>query len=410
MSFAIARQPVFDTKREIYGYEIYLRRSDDLTKYPEDIPYNKATFIVAELIAELGIKKVSEGKTIFFNVTIDSLLNKVIDLLPIDRVAFEVMPPQISIGETVYTNALKRIEELKGKGAHIVLTEKLYSGKYADIFKLADIVEFPVQDIDQGKVDAIKRNKKKLLISRIEKESDYEKSLKFADLLEGNFLAPPTVVKELELAPFLKSTLMRMIGALNSVQSVKEFADIIASDVGMSAKLLRFVNSAYFSRRKEIKDIVQACAYLGMENLKKFTLLVATNDYLSVEDPHLWKRSLIRAYLAQEIMKERNPSLANASYLAGLFSLIDKILGVDKIEFLREVGIDKEIIDAFTGANEELSFALQKAVLLEEASEMGPEKLDKVIDTVAKELGKEPIELSALIAEAKSQADEIIKV
>ena len=410
MSFAIARQPVFDTKREIYGYEIYLRRSDNLTKYPEDIPYNKATFIVAELIAELGISKISEGKRIFFNVTIDSLLNRVIDILPVEMVAFELMPPQIEIGETVYSSALKRIEELKSKGASIVLTEKLYSGKYADILKICDTVEFSAQRIDEGKVEAVKRNHKKLLVSRIEKQSEYESVIEFADFLEGNYLAPPVIIKEFELAPFLKSTLMRMIGALNSVQSVKEFADIIASDVGMSAKLLRFVNSAYFSRRKGIKDIVQACTYLGMENLKKFTLLVATNDYLSVEDPHLWKRSLIRAYLAQEIMKEKNPSLANEAYLAGLFSLIDKILGVDKIEFLREVGIDKEIIDAFTGANEELSFALQKAVLLEEASEMGPEKLDKVIDTVAKELGKEPVELSALIAEAKSQAEEIIRV
>jgi len=72
MSFAIARQPVFDSEGEIFGYEVYLRRTDNLESYPQDIPYNKATFIVAELIGELGVKRISEGKKIFVNVTLDS--------------------------------------------------------------------------------------------------------------------------------------------------------------------------------------------------------------------------------------------------------------------------------------------------------------------------------------------------
>ncbi len=410
MNFAIARQPVFDTEKNIYGYEIYLRRADDLTKYPSDVPYNKATYIAAELIAELGIKKVSEGKPIFFNVTVDSILNRVIDLLPVDKIIFELMKPQIEIGQTVYSNALKRLEELKGKGAQIALSENLYSGKYADLLKISQIVEFSVRNLDEAKISAVKRNQKKVLISRIETEGEYQRAVGFADYLEGNFLAPPELIKEFEVAPFLKSTLMRMLAALNSAQSVREFANVIASDVGMSAKLLRFVNSAFFAKRKEIKDLVQACAYLGMENLKKFTLLVATNDYLAVEDPNLWKKSLMRAYLAQEIMKKRNPGLANEAYLAGLFSLIDKILGVDKVEFLKEVGIDEEIINAYLGKNEELSFALSKAVELEEASEKDANILDEVINKVAQELSEDPSEINMLIAEAKAQSEEIIRL
>ncbi len=410
MNFAIARQPIYDLEKNIYGYEVYLRRADDLTKYPSDVPYNKATFIVAELIAELGINRVSEGKYIFMNVTLDSILNKVLDLLPIERVVFQVMPPQIEIGQSIYSSALKRMEELKDRGGVIALTEGLYSGKYADILRLSQIVEFSINTIDEAKANAVRRNRKKILISKIEKEEDYKKAISFGDFFEGNYLGKPAVIKEFELAPFLKSTLMRMLSALNSVQSVREFANIIASDVGMSAKLLRFVNSAYFARRKEIRDLVQACAYLGMDNLKKFTLLVATNDYVSVENPYLWKKSLVRAILSEEIMKKVKPSLANEAYLVGLFSLIDKILGVDKIEFLREVDMDQEIIDAYTGANRELSLALQKASMLEEASELGGEKLNRVIDMLSKELNMEPMELSGLLAKAQTQAEEILKI
>ncbi len=410
MNFAIARQPIYDLEKNIYGYEVYLRRADDLTKYPSDVPYNKATFIVAELIAEVGPKNISEGKPIFLNVTLDSILNRVLDLLPLDKVVFQIMKPQMEIGQAVYSQALKRIREFKDKSVLFCLTEDLYSGKYVDLFKLSDMVEFSITSITEEKIQACRKNGKKILVSRIETQDHFQTALKFADLLQGNYLGSPHLIREFEIAPFLKSTLIRMISALNNVQSVKEFADIVSSDVGMSAKLLRFVNSAYFTKRKEIKDLVQACAYLGMDNLKKFTLLVATNDYISVENPYLWKKSLIRAILAEEIMKKVKPSLANEAYIAGLFSLIDEILGVDKVEFLRDVGIDDEIIQAYTGENKELSSVLEKAIMLEETSEKDGEELDEIINKLSSELNISPVDLTSLLVEARTQAEEILKI
>jgi len=271
-------------------------------------------------------------------------------------------------------------------------------------------VEFRAKSLDEGKSAGVRRNGKKVLVSHVESEREFERVKPLGDFFVGNYLGAPSVIKEFEIAPFLKATLMRMIAALNTAQSIKDFANIIASDVGMSAKLLRFVNSAYFARRKEIKDLVQACAYLGMENLKKFTLLVATNDYVSVENPVLWRKSLIRAILAEELAKRIKPVVANEAYLAGLFSLIDKILGVDKIEFLRDVNIDQEIIDAYTNANEDLSQILQKAIVLEEALEMGSERLEKVVEAYSAELGVMPYELNNWVLEAQEKAGEILRI
>ncbi len=410
MSFAIIRQPVFDIEGNIFGYEVYLRRTHDLKEYPKDIPYNKATFIIAELVGELGVKRISEGKKTIISVTLDSILNKTLDLLTIDRIVFKIIPPQVETGKTIYANALKRIEELKNRGGVVAITEQLYSPKYLELLEKASVVVFKANSIDEGKSSAVRRNNKKVLISNIESEKDYEEVKPLGDLFEGNYLGEPTLIKEFEIAPFLKATLMRMIATLNTAQSIKDFANVIASDVGMSAKLLRFVNSAYFSRRKEIKDLIQACAYLGMENLKKFTLLVATNDYVSVENPILWKKSLIRAILAEQLAKRKIPVLTNEAYLAGLFSLIDKILGVDKVEFLTEVNIDREIIDAYTGKNKDLSEVLREAIFLEEALEAGKEPLEKAVEDLAQRLGVMPFELNNWVMEAQEKAGEILRL
>ena len=410
MSFVIARQPVFDREGSLFGYEVYLRRTNDLSRYPEDVSYNKATFIVAELIGEIGVDRISEGKKIFMNVTLDSILNKVLDILNLERMVFQIMASQTEVGASIYQNALKRIDELKEKGSLISIKEEFYSSKFVDLIERSAIVEFSVSSVDENKASAVRRNGKKVMVTKIETDEDYSKAKHLGDLFSGNLIGPPTVVKEFEIAPFLKTTLMRMIGALNTAQSIKDFAQIIASDVGMSAKLLRFVNSAYFAKRKEIKDITQACAYLGMENLKRFTLLIATNDYAAVENPSLWKRSLVRAIIAEEIARRLKPDLTNEAYLVGLFSLIDEILGVDKVQFLKEVNVDQEIIDAFTGKNQELREILDDAILLQEALEEGGDKLIDVVNTISAKFRMQPFELRNKVLEAQDKAEEMLRI
>ncbi len=411
MSFVIARQAIYDGEGNLFGYEVYLRRSEDLTKYPEDVPFNKATFIVAELIAEIGLDRVGGGKKVFMNVTLDSTLNKVLDLLTPGKMVFELIPPKIEASQSIYNNILKRVSEFKEKGSLIAINEELYSSRYIELLEKADIVEMSIKTIDENKIAGAKRNKKKILITRIESEAELNKVRAIGDLFEGIYLDRPSPIKEFEIAPFLKTTLLRMISALNTAQSIRDFARIIASDVGMSAKLLRFVNSAYFARRNEIKDIVQACSYLGMENLKKFTLLIATNDYVSVENPALWKRSLVRATICEEIARKLRPELANEAYLVGLFSLIDEILKVDKVEFLKEVNVDQSIIDAFTGKNRTLENILMMAIELESALEEGEgDRIKEKIRDYAQKLHISEGDLKNKLLEALSKSEEIIKL
>jgi Predicted signal transduction protein containing EAL and modified HD-GYP domains len=105
---------------------------------------------------------------------------------------------------------------------------------------------------------------------------------------------------------------------------------------------------------------------LGLKNLRNFIFLLAMNDYISVENPKLWKRSLVRALLAKSIAERIAPDFEDVAYLAGLFSLTDEILGVDKISFLMDLHLDKPIIDAYTGENERLKQILDIVSQLEE--------------------------------------------
>ena len=413
MSYVVARQPIYDREGNIVAYEVFLRRKDKLDEYPKEVEFSKAAYLVTDFVVGIGVEKIAKGKKVVINFALESILNKTIDLLPFEKVIFNLNPPEVSVGETLYKRILERLEEIVKKGGEILLNEKLYTGKYKEIFELSHGVEFTVQSVSKDKVNAIHSYKKKVMVTRIETKEDYNKAYELGvDYFEGFYLAPPEPLKEkeIELVPFLKLTLLRLMSALTSSKSLKEVAEIISSDVGMTIRFLQFVNSAYFARRKKIEDVSHAVSYVGLENVKRFLLLLALNDFIKVENPELWKKSLIRAHIAQELVKSHSPDLSEKAFLVGLFSLLDRILGVDIPSFLSELNVADDVIKAYTDENSPLAKILKIATLLEEAISQGDEVLEEIAEQQAKELGLPQVELTMIAREAKRRAEAILNI
>jgi EAL and modified HD-GYP domain-containing signal transduction protein len=367
MSFLIAKQPIFDKEGRIVAYEVYLRKKDNMLEYPKEVPYNRSAYIIVEILTEHGIDRVGEGKKVMLNVSVDALLNKAFENLPPEKLIFELLKPQIQVGGVIIGQTLKSMSRFKEAGAlfashYELLDDERYQKFVEESFFIS--VDFP--HLKDKSIEQLKAKGKRIIVTKIETKEQYEKALKVGDFFEGNYLESPYILKEFEIAPYLKTTLLRLMSLVHSAQSTKEIAEFISYDVGLTAKLLRFVNSAYFSPIQEIKSVEQACSMLGLKNLKNFIFLLAMNDYISVENSNLWKKSLVRALLAKSIAERIAPRLEDAAYLVGLFSLIDEILGVDKISFLKEINIEKLIIDGYTGENKELRQILDIVSQLEE--------------------------------------------
>ena len=411
MSYAIARQPIYDRDGNVVAYEVFLRRKDKPEEYPKEVEFSKAAYLVTDIIMELGFERVADGKKLVINFALETVLNKTIDILPFEKVVFNLNPPEVPLGEILYGKIVERLKDIVKKGGEILLNEQLYTGKYKDIFNLANSVEFTVQNLSKDKVKTLHAYKKKVMATKIESKEEYEKAYEYGvDYFEGMYLAPPELIQEVELAPFLKLTLLRLMSALSASKSLKDIADIISSDVGMTVRFLQFVNSAYFARRKKIEDVSHAVAYLGLENIRKFLLLLALNDFIKIDKPELWKKSLIRAHIAEELVRNHYPELAEKVFLTGLFSLLDKILGVDIPSFLKGLNIDDEIVKAFTGENKPLADILKIAERLEEALSQGEDKLEEVADEISQETGIPAIELVIVAKEAEKKAEAVLKI
>ncbi|MEJ7619888.1 MAG: HDOD domain-containing protein, partial [Aquificaceae bacterium] len=380
-----------------------------------EVPYGRATYIVIEIILEQGIERVGEGKRVMINVSLDSLINKAIEALDPKKLIIEIIEPQVPVGEMVYRQILNAIDKYTERGVLFSISERnLENEKIAGLLDKISIISVDAKRLNQRVVDLSKSKSKTLLISKIENAEEYSRVSRVGDLFQGMYLEGPFILKEFQTAPYLKNTLLKLIAVAHSAQSPKEIANLIATDVGMTAKILRLVNSAYYSPIKEIRSVEQACAMIGLRNLRNFLLVLAMNDYVSVENPELWKKSLVRALIAQKIAEFIHPQYESEAYLIGLFSLIDEILGMDKIAFLKDVKIEQEIIDGYTGKNVHLRSILDYSIMLEEKfpellNMQDPTKSDILVN-LERLTG---IDRQVLISIAKSSfdmADYILKV
>ncbi|WP_448587767.1 EAL and HDOD domain-containing protein [Thermocrinis sp.] len=415
MSFLIAKQPIFDKKGSIVAYEVYLRKKGNLLEYPKEVPYNIAAYIILEILMEHGINKVGEGKRVMLNVSIDSLLNKSLENLPPEKLIFELVPPQIQIGTVVISQALKSMGRFKELGVLFASSYDLHlKESYRSFIEESLLITVDFSHLVDPQIAQLKAKGKKIVVTKLESKEQYDKAYEVGDFFEGNYLEAPYVLKEFEIAPYLKDTLLKLIAMIHGAQSIKEIARFISYDVGLTAKLLRFVNSVYFSPIQEVKNVEQACAMLGMKNIRNFIFLLAMNDYISVENPHLWKKSLVRAFLASDMARYVVPDLESAAYLMGLFSLIDEILDVDKITFLKEINIDKVIIDGFTGKHKKLRELLDFASQLEEKYE-GIQSLEDpysspVLNNIEKLTGISKLDLIRMTRDAQEKAEHVLNM
>ncbi len=82
-------------------------------------------------------------------------------------------------------------------------------------------------------------------------------------------------MSRMETVPSVPSVYARVVEALQAPRtSLQEIGEIISQDVGMTAKVLQLVNSAFFGLRREVANVSQAVGLLGLETLRALVLMV----------------------------------------------------------------------------------------------------------------------------------------
>jgi c-di-GMP-related signal transduction protein len=403
METFIARQPIFDRQMDVYGYELLFRSS--LENFYNSFDQNQATLnsIVASYLFP-GSSNIAVGKRAFINFTRDNLINDRPFLLPQNSTVIEVL-------ETVDADApvIEACRKVKAAGYTIALDDFVYHPDKAPLIELADIikVDFLATSVQEQR-EMVRRFAPRGIALCAEKVETWDVLQQALDLgysyFQGYFFGKPAIISGHSI-PANKLGYLHLIREMNSPNlQFAEIERLIRGDLSLTYKLFRYLNSAAFGFRREIKSIRQTLSLLGERGLKRWVTLVALVELEDECVSELVSLALTRAFFCESIAAEigLGPE-AEDLYLLGIFSCLDAILQRPLPDVLRELCVASHIEHALLGGDGQLN-DIYKCVLAYEDADW-----EKSCELAAK-LNMKASTLPGLYRNAVTQAGEIINI
>ena len=140
-----------------------------------------------------------------------------------------------------------------------------------------------------------------------------------------------TLVEEIEELPALPDIVNLIFSVVNDPDSsADDLAEIIGSDVSLSAKILRHANSPYYGFSKKISTIKHAITLLGFRGTQALALSTSLFDDMAgnpaIDFKEYWNHSFKCATLAKSILSSLGRGNSEAAFIGGLLHDVGKIL------------------------------------------------------------------------------------
>lgn len=143
------------------------------------------------------------------------------------------------------------------------------------------------------------------------------------------------LVGGMETLPSLPDLYLEILEELRSeTASVRRVGEIISRDIGMTAKVLQLVNSAFFGRPRHVSHPANAVELLGLETIR--ALVLSIRIFSQFDQSHipgfsvsrLWNHSLRVGVWARDIalLAQQPEEIADDAFLAGVLHDAGKLI------------------------------------------------------------------------------------
>ena len=366
MDVFVARQPIFNHRRRIFAYEL-LFRTGMSNAFPGVDGDEATSSLLSSSFFTVGIEQIASGHKAFINFTEDMLLRGIPTMFPADCVVVEVLE---DVQPTVEVVAACR--SLVEKGYTLALDDFVYAENLTPLIELANIikVDFRLTPIDQIRemVETLKQYPCKLLAEKIETYEEFTLASNMGFVyFQGYFFSKPEVLKNKDI-PSSQLALLQLIVEVNRAEfEMQDIEKLVNQDISISFKLLKYLNSAYYSRLQPISSIRQAIAFLGEKGTRLFVSLIATSKLSEQKPDELIRTSCVRARFLENIGKECRMDNGDL-FMLGLFSLLDAMLDAPMEILMKQIPISEDITQALVHNTGRL-FPYLQVIQLYEAGE-----------------------------------------
>jgi len=375
---AIARQAIHDRWTRVVGYALQLRGADGRDLAALDDEERTATRTIVETFTAIGVPSLAGEHPAHVRVPRRFLLEMHALALPPERVVLEVADP--GPDDAPMHAALER---LVAQRYRVCLVCDPRGPVPLELARLAESVKLDVGTLTDAELHdcaaRFGRAYPTLIAAGVDTPALRELVLAAGfDRLQGFFLSTPDLVAG-AAPPSGRIGELRALAGLYAHSTFEELEETISRDVGLSFRLLTYLNSAYFNLPRRVASVREALVLLGMQAVKRWATLIALSG--AQDTPHeLTVTALVRARLC-ELIRRESPAGAGAGegvpepepdpeayFTVGLFSVVDAIAQAPLAQAIDGLPLSEEA----------------RAALLEHRGRMG----DALAATIAWERGR----------------------
>lgn len=340
----IVREPLLDPKQRVIGYELSWQRYG---QWVENAGLEALIGFVAEqLVGEDG-DWLLRDKLLFLDAVPAMLSADSLHALPPAHTVLTIQAQELNSRDTV---AAMQALRAGGVGISVGGADAGLLGK--NLSRVASYAEVRFSGADvaaQARMYAAARASAVRLVGRpVTTWQDFDACAALGlDAFVGKLHLTPRPggdVKGMNPAQTIILQLMQMVQANDDIPKLEA---VLKRDPALIYKLLRFINSAGFGAGREVQSLRQAISLMGYAPLYRWLTLLLATASTSGYSPVLMETAVVRARLC-ELLGQKFLARGEGEnlFVAGMFSLLDRLLGLPMKEVLDTVGLPDEVVKA----------------------------------------------------------------
>lgn len=350
-SIFVARQPVFHPDETVWGYELLFRSSEEnFATITDDTQATSS--VIADGLA-MAMEGMPSGSRILINFPEEMLLEESGFALPKENCIIEVLE-----GVKPSKATLRAVRKLKTAGYTIAVDDYFGQPQLKPFLDLADIVKIDILELDsdiervKATLEGIPTEGTTLLAEKVEDNETFQalKGLGFS-LFQGFFFSKPEIIPGKKLSSNEMSKLQLLAELSKDDFDSNKLAEVLQSDPNLSYRLFRYINSVGFGLTSKVTSLKRAIDMMGMLQAKQWlrsALLADINP--APKAGELAYMSVHRAKFLETacILTSDNTCVPDTMFIAGLFSLLDTMLGIKMDDILEKLPLEESIVEGLT--------------------------------------------------------------
>jgi len=380
----IVREPLLDPAQRVIGYELSWQH--DERAIPTDQELEALVAFVAEHVCHEEHGWLLRDKMLFLDAVPAMLSTDALHCLPPERTVLTLHIRKLTSPDV--RSAVQAVR-VGGVGVSIRGADLNLLGRNLSPYASYVEVQFDGGDVAaQARTYAAAKHAAMRMVGRpVASWTDFDACAALGlDAFVGKLHLTPRPGNPVKGMNPTQSTILQLMQMVQNNEDVPKIENVLKRDPALTYKLLRNINSAGFGAGREVQSLRQAIGLMGYAPLYRWLVLLLATASTSGYSPVLMETAVVRGRLAELLGATALRGEGEHLFVAGMFSLLDRLLGLPMKEVLETVPLPEEVVKALLGREGRYGPYLALA----EACELS----SNLVASLAASLGISPLEVN----------------